>query len=302
MRTVGLLINPTAGRGRAAAAGDRTAAALEEAGLRVVDVSGFDAAAALEQGQHAAAAELEALVVVGGDGTVNLGVNAVAGLDVPLGIVPAGSGNDTARSLGLPMRIGDAITNVISALDREPLIVDAGTIVHEEIPGVAWFASVTVSGLDAAVNVRANHLNGLTGPVAYVAATFLELPKFRPYGWRVTLDDVVWDQPGTLVSIANTTMIGGGMKVAPDADPTDGLFDVVIAEAFTPWQAIRVFPRLYTGSHLSHPKVHVFRSETVHLEPPATGVHPPVTCADGEMVAPWPVRLRCHRSALRILR
>jgi diacylglycerol kinase (ATP) len=103
------------------------------------------------------------------------------------------------------------------------------------------------------------------------------------------------------VSVANTTMIGGGMRVAPNADPTDGLFDVVIAEGVTPFEVLRVFPRLYSGTHLSHRKVHVFRSATVSLEPTDSGVPPPLTCADGEIIAPWPVRLRCHKAALRIL-
>lgn len=300
MKTVGLLINPAAGRGRAAAIGVETASALEETGLRIVDVSGADALEAFEQGQQAAAADLDALVIVGGDGTVNLGVNAVAGLDVPLGIVPAGSGNDTARSLGLPMRVRAAIANVIEALDREPMVIDAGTVVHEGRPGIRWFASVLVGGLDAAVNMRANNL-AVSGSLAYLAAVALTVPRFRPYGWRVVLDDVVWDEPGTLVSVANTTMIGGGMRVAPNADPTDGLFDVVIAEGVTPFEVLRVFPRLYSGTHLSHRKVHVFRSATVSLEPTDSGVPPPLTCADGEIIAPWPVRLRCHKAALRIL-
>jgi diacylglycerol kinase (ATP) len=200
-RRLGVVVNPTAGKGRAAHAGAGVLAGLRRAGHDVVDLSGPDADAALARARAAVAGNgvpaggVDALVVVGGDGMVHLGVQAVAGTDVPLGIVPVGTGNDFAATLGLPVRdpaaAGAALCRALDAgaAGRRP--VDAALVTG---PGLAdgprWVAGAVSAGLDAAVNARANRLRHPRGSARYTVAAALELLRYRPWSYRLTFDGV----------------------------------------------------------------------------------------------------------------
>ncbi|MBN0039873.1 diacylglycerol kinase family lipid kinase [Cellulosimicrobium cellulans] len=207
MSTVALVVNPTAGRGRGRAAGVRTAETLRTAGHDVVDLSApslplaqesADAAVRGTGGDDAGARpRVDALVVVGGDGMVHLGVNATAGTGVPLGIVAVGTGNDFAHGLGLPTTRADrCVDALLAALGTSasavPSVraVDAARVMGEHLATPRWYAGVLSAGIDAAVNAHANAATWPRGRSRYARSALTEITRYRPYGYRVTLRGV----------------------------------------------------------------------------------------------------------------
>lgn len=296
---VGVVINPAAAGGRARGIGERVLAGLRGAGVPVENLSARTGELALKRAQEAAET-LSRLVVVGGDGVVHLGVNAVAGTPVPLGIVACGSGNDLARALGLPVhQVEASLKVVIDGVARAPRVVDAMRVSHGL--GQEWTLGVVSVGIDAAVNARANGYRWPGGTARYVRALAGELGRFRPYGYRVVVDGVAREFAGTLVAVANTSMIGGGMRIAPQARIDDGLLDVVIAAEVTRGQLLRVFPRVYGGTHLSHPAVSLVRGRQVRIEHLASGPMPPEAYGDGERLGPVPMTVEVVPGAVRVI-
>ena len=300
---LGLVINPTAGKGRGTQAGRRVHEFLRSRGHKVEDLSAATLAQATDRARAAAVQGLDALVVVGGDGMVHLGVNVVAGTGLPIGIVAAGTGNDIARSLGLPRSdVEAAVAAVEHGLLDGPRRVDAVRVGSPAHAAHEWYLGVLSCGFDAAINARANEMTWPKGSGRYVRALLTELGRFQPYGYRVTVDDVVWESAGTLVAVANTPWFGGGFQIAPDARIDDGLLDVVVAGPFTKRGVVRIFPGIPQGKHLSHPAVDVLRGRSVLIEPFADlGPVPPVAFADGERVGPLPLRVSIDAGVLSVL-
>lgn len=304
---VGLVVNPTAGKGRGTRVHSRVAGALAAAGLEPVDLSGADVERAVANSRAGLSRGLDALVVVGGDGMVHLGVGALAGTAVPLGVVAVGSGNDVARDLGLP--VGDVEASV--AVVRDALAgtagagvrrLDAVAVSRPGGPTAHWYMASLSCGLDAAVNERANAMSWPSGGGRYVRALLAELGSFRPYGYKVTLDGEVWQGEGTLVVVANTPSFGGGMRIAPSAEPDDGLLEVVLARGLSRAGLLRLFPRIYPGTHVNHPAVEVRRARSVVIEPlEGAGATPPVAFADGEQLEALPLQCDVHPGAIGVL-
>ncbi|NIZ92693.1 diacylglycerol kinase family protein [Kineococcus rubinsiae] len=297
---VGLLVNPTAGRGAGRAAGRRALGALRQLGHPVVDLTGADLADARAR-LAAEVHDLEAVVVVGGDGLVHAAVEAVAGTGTALGIVPAGTGNDIAR--GLDLELGDpalAVQRVSTALREDRArTVDAVRVRTAE--GDGWFVSILASGVDALINERANAWRWPSGPSRYTLAAVAELARVRSIALRVVLDgERVLDVDALLVAVANTRSYGGGLQMAPHADPADGLLDVVVVDRLPAHRALTVFPRVRSGRHLDHPAVHVHRARTVRLEL-REGSAAPRPHADGEPTGRLPVTCEVVPGALRVL-
>ena len=299
---VGVLINPTAGQGRGAARGAAVLSALRSRGHAVLDLTAGSADAALRAGRQAVVDGVDALVAVGGDGMVHLAANIVAGTDLPLGVVAAGSGNDVARAAGLPRHdVAASVRGIEDGLESGGREIDAvrigppGYLTHE------WFLGVLSCGIDAAVNERANTLTWPRGTGRYVRALGMVLRRFRPYGYRITVDGRVWESPGTLVAIANGSSIGGGMRIAPDALMDDGLLDVVIAGPLSRAGVAAIFPKVYPGRHLSHPACSVVRGRSVLVEPSHVGPPPPPAFADGERLGPLPMLAEIAPGAVRLL-
>lgn len=303
MSLLGLVVNPTSGHGRGHAAGMQAHAGLVGAGHEVVDLSAPTLARATDAARTASLVGLDALVVVGGDGMTHLGVNVVAGTPVPLGIVAAGSGNDIARCLGLPVHdVPASLTAIEHGLAEGPRRIDAATVGAPGQAAVEWFAGVLSAGIDAAVNARANRLRFPPGTARYVRALIGELAAFRPYGYRVAWDSGTWEHAGTLVAAANVRDFGGGMRIAPDADLEDGLLELVTGGALSRTQVVRLFPSLFTGTHVRDPAVRVVRTARVLIEPAAAwGPHPPVAFADGERIGPLPLEAKVVPGALLVL-
>jgi diacylglycerol kinase (ATP) len=297
-KTVGVLVNPTAGRG----AGARTVAAVLEAlratGLDVRELDAPDAAAAARACAEAVAAGVDALVAVGGDGTIHLAVQAVAGTRTALGIVPCGTGNDLATALGVPADpVAAAVTLARRLQNGDATSVDAVLVDGADgRPASRWFACVLASGFDSAVNERANRMRWPRGPRRYDVAILAELARLRPHDYRLTLDGVVVETRAVMVAVGNTDSYGGGLRICPGADPTDGRLDVTVVGPIGRADLIRVKPRVYAGTHVDDPRVTTYRAAEVRLEAPGVSAY-----ADGEPLAPLPLTLRCVPGALNVL-
>jgi diacylglycerol kinase (ATP) len=290
---VALIVNPTSGKGVGRAMGDETRRLLLEAGHDVVDVSGSDYQQARTRAREAVADGVGTVVVVGGDGMVHLGVNLCAGTTSRLAVVAAGTGNDFARNLGLPVR--DPRGAVALLADGRTRKIDLGRVTHG-VAGETWFGGVLGAGFDAVVNARAQRMTWPRGQMRYNLAVMRELPVFRPIPYAVELDGHRLETRAMLVAVANTTSFGGGMRVCPDADVTDGLFDVMIVHALSIPSFLRVFPKVYSGTHTTHPAVEIHRARRVRLE--ASGIH---SQADGETFADLPIDAEVVPGALRVV-
>jgi len=270
---------------------------LREGGRPVSVIVGTSPEDSLERARSVVADGPDALVAFGGDGLVHLALQAVAGTDVPLGIIPAGTGNDIAGALGIARRDPIAAAGIVT--EGRHRVIDAarlGTGAGPGEDGGEWFAGVMACGFDSRVNERANEMTRPPGMAKYVVALMRELRSYAPIPFRVTLDGEVIEQEAVLVAVANTSSYGAGMRVCPDARPDDGLLDVLILGAMSRGEFLRTFPRVYRGSHLGHPGVTVRRARSVTLEAPDV-----VAYADGERVGAAPVSCTIVPGALRVL-
>jgi diacylglycerol kinase (ATP) len=294
-------INPTASFGKGRDVGPAVVQTLRALGHDVTSLQEPDFEQLQEAGRRAVATKPDALIVVGGDGMVNLGTNLVVGTKVPLGIVPSGTGNDMARGLGIPHENTEAsIEALIAALARPARIIDAGRIeyIDDETGEAAtrWFACVLSAGFDATVNERANRMQHPKGASRYILALVLELAGLKPIAYRVGLDGSAKDVDALLVSIGNNISIGGGMKVTPDALVDDGLLDVMVVRPLSRLAFLRIFPRVFKGTHVSDPRVSIDRARAVTLDSPTA-----VAYADGERIARLPVTVTVDPKSLRML-
>jgi diacylglycerol kinase (ATP) len=239
---------------------------------------------------------VDTLVAVGGDGTVHVGLQAVAGTGVGFGVIPAGTGNDFAAGVGLPVDPVAAARLISEALTAgRTRAIDLGHISGAD-GFQRWFCAVLGAGFDALVNERANAMRWPKGRRRYDFAIFAELIKLRPRRYRLTLDGEVVEQDAVLVAVGNTPAYGGGMHMCPAADPTDGLLDVVVAGAISRSTLLRLQPKVYKGTHINHPAVSSYRARTVGIE--ADGI---TAYADGERVCPLPITITARPGALRLV-
>ena len=294
-RRIGLLVNPTAGKNAGARVGTVVADLLEAGGAEVVDLTGLDATRAEAKARRAVAeGAIDALVVAGGDGAVHLGVNICAQTDVPLGIVAVGTGNDNAREVGLPVK--DVETAVERVLHGRPRPFDLGRARSDDGTQERWFLGVLCGGFDAVVNERANQMRWPRGPARYNIAIARELPVFAPIPYTLTFDGQEVSARAMLTCVGNGRAYGGGMKVTPDADMTDGLLDVLVVDEIGILEFLRVFPKVFKGAHTSHPQVSVRRARSVRLDAPGI-----VAYADGERLFPLPLVVDVVPRAVQIL-
>ncbi len=293
-------INPTASFGKGRDVGPAVVQTLRALGHDVTSLTEPDFEQLMEAGRKAVATKPDALIVVGGDGMINLGTNLVATTKVPLGIVPSGTGNDMARGLGIPHDNTEAaIGSLIASLHQPPWVMDAALVSFTDdagTPTTRWFACVLSAGFDAIVNERANHMTWPKGPNRYMIALGLELMKLKPIPYRLLLDGVELKTTGALISVGNNVSLGGGMKVTPDAKVDDGVLDVLVVQALSRTAFLRIFPRVFKGEHVTDRRVTIHRASTIRIE--SDGV---VAYADGERFAMLPIDIEVKQNALRVL-
>jgi diacylglycerol kinase (ATP) len=287
-REIALLTNPTAGGGRATRVRDTALARLREAGLVVRNLHGRDVDEAADLAQQCVADGVEALVVCGGDGMVHLAAQAVATTPTALGIIPAGTGNDVARYFGIPRK--DPLAAADLVIGGETRTIDLGR------SGSRYFVTVLAAGFDAIVNERANRMTWPRGQLRYTLATLAELRVFEPLPYVLQLDDEQLSLDAMLVAVGNGPSFGGGLRITEGAVLDDGMLDVVIIKPMSKPGLVRTYPRLFKGTHVTHPQYehHLARSVTVA----APGI---VSYADGERFGPLPLTVECAPGALTVL-
>jgi len=292
---VTLLTNPAAGHGNARHAAERALARFQQRGVDVNHIVGADPRHARQLLDEALAAGTDAVVVAGGDGVISLALQALALGDVPLGIIPAGTGNDHAREYGLPTGDPEAAADIV--VDGRTETVDLGRITPDDA-APSWFGTVMAAGFDSLVSDRVNRMRWPHGRMRYNLAMVAEMSKLRLLPFRLTFDD---DEPLdidlTLAAFGNTRSYGGGMRICPGADHSDGLLDVTMVHSDSRTKLIRLFPTVFKGTHVQLEEVSTRRATSVRVECPGINAY-----ADGDFVAPLPVTVSAVPGALQILR
>lgn len=282
-----LLLNPAAARGRAA---ERLRRALEPAGPEFVVTR---SAADLTDLSRAAAAEgRDRVIVAGGDGALHYAIQALAGTECALGVVPLGSGNDLARALGIDLDPLRALRKALSGRSRR---IDLGCVDGR------LFAGVVGLGFDGEVTQFVNERTGWPrGRWAYPYAVLRTLRSFQPPLLHVAHERGTWEGAAILAALANSPCFGGGMRIAPEARLDDGRLDLVIVERIAKIKLVGLFPRVYGGSHIRHRSVRWLRirQATLRADRPLT------LYADGEplmRVAPAGSHIEIRPAALAVI-
>lgn len=292
-RRVALLMNPASGQGKGLGGGHKAAHALRDKGLFVMELCGENAEESEALAQDAVEQGIDALVAAGGDGTINLALQAVAQTGTPLGIMPLGTGDDNARGLGIPLKDLDEAASIVA--DGYSRTVDCGRVVLES-GAERFYLGVLSIGFDSQVNERANKLKFPKGESKYIAAILGELAVFKPVEFSIVLDGSEREEEAMLVAFGNGVSYGGGMKVCPDAEFDDGFLDVTILNKVSKFTFIKSFPRVFKGTHTEFPFVQQFRVKTAKVAAEGQTVY-----ADGERVGPVPAQISVVEGAVDIL-
>lgn len=285
---IALLTNPAAGKGKGARIGSAVAPRLRDAGFVVRELTARDADEALEQAHRCVAEGVETLAVVGGDGMVHLAVQALAGSQTRLGLVPAGTGNDVARYLDLPRKSVHAATDVL--IGGKERTIDLARV------GSRYYVTVLAAGFDAKVNERANQMTWPRGQMRYNLATLAELRTFRPIPYVLELDGEEHRFDAMMVAVGNGPSFGGGLRITEGALLDDGLLDVVVIRPMSKTSLVRTYPKLFKGTHVLHPEYRHYPARTVTIAAPGV-----VAYADGERIAALPLTVEVVPLALRVL-
>jgi diacylglycerol kinase (ATP) len=288
-------INQSARFGANKGVGDTIVERLRALGHNVVDLVEPTYKELITSAKREIAKKPDALIVVGGDGMVNLGVNLVAGTGVPLGLIPAGTGNDMARSLGIPHENQEAALNVlIEALNHPARVIDAA-LVTDAAGETRWFGCMLSAGFDSIVNERANRMQHPKGASRYTIAMLLELVTLKPIQYKITHDGETFESGGMMMSVGNGVSLGGGMKVTPTALLDDALLDILVVGPLTRIQFLRIFPKVFAGTHIEDPRVRIVKAKKIRIE--ADDV---IAYTDGERFAPLPIDIEVTPGALRV--
>jgi diacylglycerol kinase (ATP) len=280
-----LVINPVSGHGKGTSVGTYVAGYLNQKKITFTIVTGNSAVALTDHLRTFIEKNplCEGIIAVGGDGLMHIIVQLAAPYQIPFTIIPAGTGNDFVRSLGWDLDAIDAQLSTVTT--TEPSSIDLGLVDGE------WFGAILSTGFDSIVNEKANTMQWPKGTMKYNAAIAIELPKFKPRHYEITLDDRSISTDAMLIAVSNGRSYGGGMLVCPNANMNDGFFDVMVLHPISKIEFMKVFPQVFAGTHISHPAVEIVRSKSVTIESIA------VAYADGERIGQLPVAAECIHNA-----
>jgi diacylglycerol kinase (ATP) len=294
---VTLLMNPAARSGAHTGAATRAAERLRASGVRTTIISGGSAAESSDLLRTAIGLGTDAVIVAGGDGTVHLAIQELAGTAVPLGIIPAGTGNDMATALGLRELDADAAADaIIAGATRR---IDLARVTRPDGTS-AYFGSVLASGFDSRVNDRANEMSWPRGRARYNIAILIEFLALKglPYEIDLELADGTRERiVGDLVmgTVGNGSHYGGGIPICPDADPADGVLDVTLVRPAGRLRLLRLLPRVYRGTHATAQEVSMYRVRSVRLSSPGVTAY-----ADGDPIGALPLTIEVAPAALTV--
>jgi diacylglycerol kinase (ATP) len=282
-----LVINPVAGQGKGTTVGTYVAGWLSQRNIPYTIVTGNSSVALGDHLSHFIKKfpEARGVIAIGGDGLVHNILQVLVPTQIPLAVIPAGTGNDFVRTLGWKLDSFDEQLEAITT--QSPTSMDLGLVDGE------WFGAILSTGFDSIVNEKANTMSWPKGPMKYNAAIAIELPRFKPRHYEITLDDRTISTEAMLIAVSNGRSYGGGMLVCPAANIFDGLFDVMVLHPVSTVEFIKVFPRVFAGTHISHPAVEIVRSRSVRIESKA------VAYADGERIGQLPIAAECVQGILK---
>jgi diacylglycerol kinase (ATP) len=290
--SVAVIANPTAGHGRAGRQIGRVDAELGALGIEHhVRVS--ESAGDLEHLARRSAEEgVDIVAVLGGDGSVGAAANGLVGSRTALCVLPAGTGDDFARSIG-PAKLEAAVRLLAAPVIRAVDLVKVTAGAQER-----HYVNVAGAGFDSEVNETANAMTvKLGGTGTYVAAVLKTLRRFAPAHYEIEVDGEAISTDAMLVVVGNGRSYGGGMKVVPDAKIDDGAADVCIVHALSTWAFLRAFPRVFRGTHVDHPKVSMRRGRRITVE----ANRRIQVYADGERVGSLPAIFEVLPDALQLV-
>ena len=282
-----LAINPISGRGHARKRALVAKKYFADLGVRVSLVEGKSLAdfrqKLIYQLEHE---PISGVVAFGGDGFINEIIQHIVPREISLGVIPCGTGNDFARSIGIyRLSLPEQLDLIAQSHSRS---IDLGRV------GSTWFAAILSTGFDALVNERANIMRWPKGRMRYNIAMIEKIIALRAHNYRIHLDGDFVDVEATLVTVANGPSYGGGMKVCPDAKLNDGLFDVMVLAKVSRTELLKVFPKVYSGRHVGHPAVTFYRCQEIEI------IGSGSSFADGEPISALPVSAQCISNALKV--
>jgi diacylglycerol kinase (ATP) len=291
--TIAVVANPEAGRGKGARLIPRVDALLDSLGLDYrlhVSETPEDPERLSRQAAQDGA---EVVAALGGDGHVGACANGIVGTGTSLAVIPAGTGNDFARHLGLDRK--DPLSAARFLASPVTRTID---LAHVDTPERGrYYVNVAGAGFDSEVNAHANRVRMLSGTPKYILSTFVTLARFTAGRFEVRMDGEGHSLPAMMIAVANGSSYGGGMLVCPDARVDDGALDVCIIGEVSKWDFVRTFPKVFKGRHVSHPAVRMLRGEKIEI----SADRPFQVYADGEFVGSLPATFTVLPGSIRVV-
>tara|TARA_Y100000817_G_scaffold125488_2_gene98381 strand:- start:1287 stop:2171 length:885 start_codon:yes stop_codon:yes gene_type:complete len=280
-----VLINQLARRGKGAKAARLIFRCFEELDVDYALVPGETLPEVKHNLQELVDRGAERIIVAGGDGIIHHAIQSIATTETVLGIIPIGTGNDFCRALAIPAGIENAVATSLG----EPSPIDLLKVNDR------WVASVMTFGFSSDVNVRAEGMRWPTGPSRYTVSTLVSLRSLSSQFVNFSIDDIPFEREISLWNVANTSDFGGGMKIAPAANPFDGIANLTLVSKVGRFELLRFFRRVFSGSHMSHPKVEGLDGKRIVVETAGLGLW-----ADGEFIGESPAVIDLVPDAIRL--
>lgn len=294
-RLINVVCNEASGGGRAGRALPKVARRLREglagADVHIVTSRSYEQARDLTRSLALQARPGDVVAVMGGDGMAHLGLNACAKTDATLAVIPAGTGNDFARGVGIPKSITESVEAIVAG---STCVMDLSLLTNDD--GSRYVGAVVSSGYDARVNRATNDIRMRFGALSYGWIALRELAGFSPLNYRLVIDGEARELKAMLVAVCNTGVFGGGMLISPEADALDGLLDVTIIHEASRGKLLRLLPTVYSGGFVTDPVVEQLRARTVEVD--GDGLF---LMGDGEEMGDVPATVECVPQCLRVI-
>ena len=294
MKTLLIVANPRSGKGKSLKVAQQFKDRASNAGFKPVVIGVLGTEEMLKSLRVAIEDDRQSIggvISVGGDGLLHALLPVLREFDLPFTVIPTGTGNDFAREIGAMRRTLD---ETLAKISETPVAIDSVIIKSDR--GETRACQVLSLGFDALVNERANGFRRIRGKMKYVVATIRELALFKPMRFELNIDGVDYSQHAMLIAVANGPSYGGGMKICPGARFDDGLLDVLILSKVSIIELIKVFPKVYSGSHISHRAVEVIKGREITVNAPAKAF------ADGEYISELPITIHVEPGSLKVWR